>query len=71
MRTHNLFLSRNKKYLNFLSDNFHFLVVNFSVYLNRHVFVMPFQKGSGVQESKQEITKVAVLVKNSENPPLT
>ena len=25
---------------NFLSENFHFLVVKFSVYLNRHVFVM-------------------------------
>ena len=24
----------------FLSENFHFLVVNFSVFLNRHVFVM-------------------------------
>ena len=24
----------------FLSENFHFLVVNFSVYLNRRVFVM-------------------------------
>ena len=29
-----------KKYQNFLSENFHFLVVKFSVYLNRHVFVM-------------------------------
>ena len=29
-----------KKYQNFLSENFHFLVVKFSMYLNRHVFVM-------------------------------
>ena len=30
-----------KKYRNFLSENFHFLVVKvFSIYLNRHVFVM-------------------------------
>ena len=29
-----------KKYQNFLSENFHFLVVKFSVDLNRHVFVM-------------------------------
>ena len=29
-----------KKYLNFLSENFHFLMVKFSVYLNRRVFVM-------------------------------
>ena len=34
-------LNRNmKKYQNFLSEIFHFLVVKFSVYLNRHVFVM-------------------------------
>ena len=31
-----------KKYQNFLYENFHFLVVKFSVYLNRHVFVMSF-----------------------------
>ena len=31
-------LSRNKeKYQDFLSENFHFLVVKFSGYLNRHV----------------------------------
>ena len=29
-----------KKYQNFLSENFHFLVGKFSVYLNSHVFVM-------------------------------
>ena len=29
-----------KKNQNFLSENFHFLVVKFSVDLNRHVFVM-------------------------------
>ena len=29
-----------KKNKNFLSENFQFLVVKFSVYLNRHVFVM-------------------------------
>ena len=29
-----------KKYKNVLSENFQFLVVKFSVYLNRHVFVM-------------------------------
>ena len=39
---HNLCLGRNmkKKYQNFLSENFHFLIVKFSIYLNRHVFVM-------------------------------
>ena len=29
-----------KTYQNFLSENFPFLVVKFSIYLNRHVFVM-------------------------------
>ena len=29
-----------KKNQKFLSENFHFLVVKFSVYLNRRVFVM-------------------------------
>ena len=28
------------KNISFLSENFHFLVVKFSVYLNRRVFVM-------------------------------
>ena len=42
--THNLwFEQKYEEYQNFLSENFHFLVVKFSVYLNRHVFVM---KGS-------------------------
>ena len=43
MSTHNLCLSRNMKNIRgFLSENFHFfLVVKFSVYLNRRVFVMP------------------------------
>ena len=39
--THNLcFEQKYEKYQNFLSENFHFLVVKFSVYLNRLVFVM-------------------------------
>ena len=39
--THNLcFEQKYEKYQNFLSENFHFLVVKFSIYLNRHVFVM-------------------------------
>ena len=41
MSTHNLcFEQMCEKYENFLSENFQFLVVKFSVYLNRHVFVM-------------------------------
>ena len=39
--THNLcFGQKYEKYQNFLSENFHFLVVKVSVSLNRHVFVM-------------------------------
>ena len=39
--THNLcFEKKYEKYQNFLSENFPFLVVKFSVYLNRRVFVM-------------------------------
>ena len=41
MSSHNLcFEQKYEKYQNFLSENFHVLVVTFSVYLNRHVFVM-------------------------------
>ena len=38
MCTHNLcFVQKYEEYQNFLSENFHFfLVVKFSVYLNRH-----------------------------------
>ena len=39
--THNLcFDQKYEKYQFFLSEKFHFLVVKFSIYLNRHVFVM-------------------------------
>ena len=39
--THNLcFEQKHEKYQNFLSTNYHFLMVKFSVYLNRRVFVM-------------------------------
>ena len=41
MNTHNLcFEQKYEKYHNFYLKNFHFLVVKFSVYLNRRVFVM-------------------------------
>ena len=35
-----------KKYQRFLSENFHFLLVKFLIYLNRHVFVMHVQHGN-------------------------
>ena len=41
MSTHNLcFEQEYEKCQNFLSENFQFLVVKFSVYLNRGVFIM-------------------------------
>ena len=44
MSTHNLcFEQKYEKYQNILSENLSFLVVNFSVYLNRRVFVLPRQ----------------------------
>ena len=39
--THNLcFEQKYEKYLRFLAENFQFLVVKFSIHLNRRVFVM-------------------------------
>ena len=39
--THNLCFEQDyEKYQNLLSENFPFLVAKFSIYLNRHVFVM-------------------------------
>ena len=44
MSTHNrCFVQKYEKYQNFLSENFHFLVVKYSILLNRRVFVMNFQ----------------------------
>ena len=41
--THNLcFEQKYEKYQRFLSENFQFLEVKFSIYLNRCVFVMSF-----------------------------
>ena len=41
MSTHNLcFEQKYEKYQGFLSENFQFLEVKFSIYLNRRVFVM-------------------------------
>ena len=41
MSTYNLcFEQKYEKYHSLLSENFQFLEVKFSIYLNRHVFVM-------------------------------
>ena len=43
MSTHNyVFEQKYEKYQSFLSENFQFLEVKFSIYLNRHVFVMGY-----------------------------
>ena len=43
MSTHNLcFKQKYGKYQSFLSENFQSLEVKFSIYLNRHVFVMEY-----------------------------
>ena len=41
MSANNLYFEQKyEKYQNFLSENFHFLMVKFSIYLNGRVFVM-------------------------------
>ena len=50
-----------KKYQSFLSKIFQFLEVKFSIYLNRHVFVM---RGFGMQEGKQKSRILCPLKKN-------
>ena len=43
MSTHNLcFEQKYEKYQSFLSENFQFLEVNFSIYLNRRVLIMSY-----------------------------
>ena len=54
-------LSRNMKNIRiFLSENFHFLLVTFSVYLNRRVFVM--RKWNNTFFFLRTVTNVAVTV---------
>ena len=52
-----------KKYQNFLSENFHFLVVKFSVYLIRHVFLMIFKNhlNEAIQTNIQKHVFLEVL----------
>ena len=55
-----------KKYRNFLSEIFHFLVVKFSAYLNRHVFVMKCKFKPNLNhivftETDQEIISMVIL----------
>ena len=51
--THNLcFEQKYEKYQSFLSENFQFLEVKFSLYLNRHVFVMFIFLSSGYETTQ-------------------
>ena len=43
----------------FLSENFHFLVLKFSVYLNRHVFVM--LKMAGLHTIKNALIDIFLM----------
>ena len=54
MSTHNLcFEQKYEKYQNFLSENFHFLVVKISVYLKRHDCI---RNGNGVGNPHDQMT---------------
>ena len=53
MSAHNLYFEQKyEKYQNFLSKNFHFLVVKVSVYLNMRVFVMTSNSKKGSTPKK-------------------
>ena len=60
-----------KIYQNFLYENFHFLVVKFSVFLNRHVFVMRLNVVANITYFHQPFmggncqNRVAFLLKRS------
>ena len=55
------------KILGFLSENFQFLVVKFSVYLNRRVFVMSIKTCLWVFIRSQALIRNALLLKNTHN----
>ena len=51
MSTHNLcFEQKYRKYQSFSFENFQFLEVKSSIYLNRHVFVMHFCSSKSIKE---------------------
>ena len=62
-----MFWAEIKKYISgylFLSENFHFLVVKFSVYLNSHVFVMEL---STMYKLGENLSIVLALLKGKNN----
>ena len=59
MSTHNLcFEQKYEKYQSFLPENFPFLEVKFSLYLNRRVFVMTVHDDFTVYTCKKMWTKM-------------
>ena len=57
MHTHNLcFEQKYEKYQKLLSKKFHFLVVKFSVYLNRLVFIMILKNQHYANYPKYSVT---------------
>ena len=52
------FEEKYEKYQNFLSVNFQYLVVKFSIYLNRRVFVMIFEQNAFVEMIRANVMKV-------------
>ena len=64
--THNLcFEQKYETFQSFLSENFHFLVVNFSVYLNRRVFVMDNRNGKNIITSRWHFVLLNVYVSDT------
>ena len=61
MSTHNLCFEQKlkKKTSEFLSENFQFLVVKFSIYLNRRVFVMCSERVAGYYQASLGIQIVS------------
>ena len=51
-------LSRNMKIIRVLSENFHFLEVKFSVYLNRRLLVMGYIFENKTQKQKRQILRI-------------
>ena len=56
-----MFWAKILKLSEFLSENFHFLVVKFSIYLNRHVVVMILKSACESTLSDSNMKKICIL----------
>ena len=52
---------KKEKYQSFISENFQFLVVKFSIYLNRQVFVMNVSNSKGPEHKLHQSEVCDVL----------